>query len=107
MADDPTMPPTFFVVPASDAAEVLLQEARVRGREMILASDNDPILEVYARSAEMVKRMALVLACGRHWQNMDRCCIEPADVTFASNLVDWSMASFVEGLRTHMAENEH
>jgi Protein of unknown function (DUF3987) len=107
MADDAERPPAPFVVPMTPEAEAMLGEARMRARAMILASDEDPVLEVYARSAEMVKRMALVLACGRHWRNMPACRIEVQDVTFAANLVDWSMASFVEGLRQHMAENEH
>lgn len=107
LAGDAGRPPPPFVVPVSDEAEILLTDARVRARAMILASDHDPVLEVYARSAEMVKRMALVLACGRHWRNMAACRIEAQDVRFASGLVDWSMASFVEGLRNHMAENEH
>lgn len=107
MADDPERPPAPYIVPMTDEAERLMIEARARAREMILASDEDPVLEVYARSAEMVKRMALVLACGRHWRNMPACRIEAQDVTFAANLVDWSMASFVDGLRQHMAENEH
>lgn len=107
MADDAERPPAPFVVPMTPDAEAILTEARARARAMILASDEDPVLEVYARSAEMVKRMALVLACGRHWRNMPACRIEVQDVTFAANLVDWSMASFVEGLRQHMAENEN
>ncbi|KAB1068892.1 bifunctional DNA primase/polymerase [Methylobacterium planeticum] len=107
MARDPLRPPTPFVVPVAPDAEPMLVEARARARAMIVRSDDDPILEVYARSAEMVKRMALVLACGRHWRDMSACRIEASDVAFASNLVDWCMGSFVEGLRNHMAENEH
>lgn len=107
MADDAERPPAPFIIPASAEADALLADARARARAQILASDEDPVLEVYARSAEMVKRMALILACGRHWRDMASCRIEACDVTFAANLVDWSMASFVDGLRLHMAENEH
>lgn len=106
-ADDPLNPPKPYVVPESPDATAMLTEARVKARAMIIASDEDAILDVYARSAEMVKRMALILACGRHWKDMSRCRIEACDVAFASGLVDWSMASFVEGLRQHMAENEN
>lgn len=103
---DSLLPPQPAIVPASDEAEALLAEARVKAREMILRSDEDPILEVYARSAEMVKRMALILACGRHWQDMRACRVEACDVRYASGLVNWSMDSFVRGLGHHMAENE-
>lgn len=107
MADDAERPPPAFIVPASADAEAMMKDALVRARAMIVKSDSDPVLEVYARAAEMVKRMAAILACARHWQGMDRCRIEAEDVRFASGLVEWSMASFVEGLRNHMAENEH
>ncbi len=106
-ADMADTPPAPFIVPASPEAEALLKAAQGRGRAMIVQSDEDPILEVYARAAEMTKRLAMVLACGRHWQDMKACRIEAEDVTFASGLVDWSMGSFVQGLRDHMAENEH
>jgi hypothetical protein len=107
LADDSERPPPAFIVPATPEAEALMKEAQVKARAMVIQSDHDPVLEVYARAAEMVKRMAAILACGRHWRNMAACRIEAQDVTFASNLVEWSMASFVEGLRNHMAENEH
>ncbi|AWN43147.1 DUF3987 domain-containing protein [Methylobacterium durans] len=107
MADDAENPPAPFIVPIAPDAETLLGEARVRARAMIVASDDDSVLEVYARSAEMVKRLSLVLACGRHWRDMSACRIEASDVGWASSLVDWCMASFVDGLRNHMSENEH
>jgi hypothetical protein len=106
-ADMSDMPPALFVVPASPSGQAALEEYRAKAWQMILKADEDPILEVYARSAEMVKRMALILACGRHWQDIRRCEITPADVDFAAGLVDWSMATFVEGLRENMAENDH
>jgi len=106
MVKDAAMPPQPIVIPASPQAEALLKEVRAKQREMILRSDREPILEVYARSAEMVKRMALILACGRHWADMNRCQIEVGDVQYADNLVTWSMESFVRGLGYHMAENE-
>lgn len=106
-ADMHDMPPPLFIVPASRGGQAALDEYRARAWEMILRADDDPILEVYARSAEMVKRMALILACGRHWQDMRRCEIRAEDVNFAAGLVDWSMATFVDGLRANMAENDH
>jgi hypothetical protein len=106
-ADMSDMPPALFVVPASPDGQAALDAYRAKAWQMILKADDDPILEVYARAAEMVKRMALILACGRHWQDMRRCEITPADVHFAAGLVDWSMATFVEGLRENMAENDH
>ncbi|TXN33918.1 bifunctional DNA primase/polymerase [Methylobacterium sp. WL19] len=104
---DALLPPDPCVIPTSREADVLLLEARAKARTWIVASDDNPMLEVYARSAEMVKRMALILACGRHWQDMTRCRIEVCDVAYANGLVNWSMGSFVEGLSQHMAENEH
>lgn len=106
-ADMYDMPPPLFVVPASPDGQAALDEYRAKAWQMILRADDDPILEIYARSAEMVKRMALILACGRHWQDMRRCEIRPEDVSFAAGLVDWSMATFVDGLRANMAENDH
>jgi hypothetical protein len=103
---DAAMPPLPVVVPESDEAAVRLAECRAKAREMIVRSDEEPILEVYARSAEMVKRMALILACGRHWRDMSRCRIEACDVEYAAGLVNWSMDSFVRGLGLYMAENE-
>lgn len=107
LADDPERPPPAVIIPMSPEAEALLKETVSSARAMIIRSDTDPILEVYARAAEMVKRMATILACGRHWRRMEACQIEACDVIFAANLVEWSMASLVRGLRGHMAENEY
>jgi hypothetical protein len=105
-----TMPdhtPPLFVVPASSAADELLAEYRAKAREMILRSDSDPMFEIWARAAEMVKRMSLILACARNWANILACEIQPNDVQFASRLVDWSMETFMEGMKNNVAENEY
>jgi len=103
----PEHTPSLFVVPTAAEAEILLAEYRLKTRDMILKSDSDPIFEIWARAAEMVKRISLILACARHWRDMYKCEIQPGDVRFASSLIDWSMSTFMEGIRNHMAENEY
>ena len=100
-------PPPIYVVPISAEAEKLLNECRQRDEDMLQKADNDPLLEIYGRSSEMIKRIALIICCGRYaakW--MDGACIEVEDITFARRLVDWSMETFVRDLRENLAENE-
>jgi hypothetical protein len=100
-------PPEFFIVPASHGGAKALEAYQARAWGMILKADEDPIFEIYARAAEMVKRMSLILACGRHWNDMNACEIQAGDVRFAAGLVDWALASFTDGLRHNMAETDH
>lgn len=105
-----TMPdhvPPLFVVPISQGADLLLADHRAKAREMILRSDHDPVFDIWARAAEMAKRMALILACARHWRDLSHCEVQPDDVRFSTSLIDWSMDTFITGLRNHMAETDH
>ncbi|MBI5111847.1 MAG: bifunctional DNA primase/polymerase [Rhodovulum sp.] len=99
--------PQLFVVPADATATRLMDEHYAKAREMVLRSDADPIYEIWVRAAEMVKRLSLILACARHWRDLSHCEVQAEDVRWAAGLVDWSMGTFIEGLRNHMAETEH
>jgi hypothetical protein len=104
---EPDRPPGLFIVPASHEGAVALEAYQAKAWAMILKADEDPVFEIYARAAEMVKRMSLILACGRHWDDMSTCEIQAEDVRFAAGLVDWALASFTNGLRHNMAETDH
>ena len=105
VASMPDHTPPMHVVPASPAAEAALTAYRANAFRMILRADDDPIFETWARAAEMVKRMAVVLACARHWRDIYRAEITEQDVAFSASLVDWAMDAFVTGMRNHMSEN--
>lgn len=105
---DPARPPEMRVVELTPAAETILAECRARDEAMLEKADHDPLFEAWVRGAEMTKRVALIVACGRYAEaGLEGCVVDADDMTFARRLVDWSLGLFITGLRENMAENDH
>ncbi|WP_407528416.1 DUF3987 domain-containing protein [Methylobacterium oryzisoli] len=105
---DPTRPPPMVVVEMSAEAQAIYDECRERDEDMLRRADRDPLFEAWSRGAELTKRVALIVACGRFAEDgLEGVIVEEGDMAFARKLVDWSFSLFVTGLRENMAENEH
>ncbi|WP_198293024.1 bifunctional DNA primase/polymerase [Methylobacterium sp. WSM2598] len=105
---DPARPPPLVVVEMSAEAQAIYDECRARDENMLCRADEDPLYEAWSRGAELTKRVALVVACGRFAEaGLEGVIVEEGDMAFARRLVDWSFSLFVTGLRENMAENEH
>lgn len=98
-------PANPVLVPFSAAAAAMNEENRVLQREMLLASDHDDVLTLYGRYAEQIKRIAMILACGRCPERLAGATIEAHDMKFAKDLVDFSLNQFVLMVRRDMVEN--
>jgi len=105
---DPMRPPEIRVIDLTPEAETILAECRERDEAMMERADRDPLFEAWVRGAEMTKRVALIVACGRYADDsLEGCVVDESDMLFARRLVDWSLNLFVTGLRENMAENDH
>ena len=105
---DPDNPPDIRCVDMTEAAQRIYAECEARDEERLEASDNDPMLEIWSRGAEMTKRIALIVACGRYAEfGLEGVIVDEPDMIFAKRLVDWSLSLFIAGLRENMAENDH
>ena len=98
----------MVVVEMTPEAQAIYDACRERDERMLEKADRDPLFEAWVRGAEMSKRIALVVACGRHVDSaLVGAVVDEADMRFAARLVDWSLGLFVTGLRENMAENDH
>lgn len=105
---DPMRPPQMMVVEMTPEAQAIYDACRERDERMLEQADKDPLFEAWVRGAEMTKRIALIVACGRNVDNdLKGAVVDEADMRFAARLVDWSLSLFVTGLRENMAENDH
>lgn len=105
---DPMRPPQMMVVEMTPEAQAIYDACRERDERMLEQADRDPLFEAWVRGAEMTKRIALIVACGRNVDNdLKGAVVDEADMRFAARLVDWSLSLFVTGLRENMAENDH
>lgn len=105
---DPVRPPEMHIVEMTPAAQAIYDACRERDERMLEQADKDPLFEAWVRGAEMTKRIALIVACGRHVDtDLAGAVVDEADMRFASRLVDWSLSLFIAGLRENMAENDH
>ena len=105
---DPVRPPEMVVVEMTAEAQAIYDACRERDERMLEQADKDPLFEAWVRGAEMTKRIALIVACGRYVDtDLAGAVVDEADMRFASRLVDWSLGLFVTGLRENMAENDH
>ncbi|MGU3417669.1 DUF3987 domain-containing protein [Methylobacterium sp. D54C] len=104
---DPDRPPEMRVIELTPAAEAILAECRDRDEAMMERADRDPLFEAWVRGAEMTKRVALIVACGRYADDgLEGCIVDEGDMLFARRLVDWSIDLFVTGMRENMAETD-
>ncbi|MDR7037432.1 hypothetical protein J2X36_002179 [Methylobacterium sp. BE186] len=105
---DPTRPPPMVVLEMTPGAQAIYDACRVRDEAMLARADADPLFEAWSRAAELTKRVALVVACGRYADiGLAGAVVEEVDMAFARRLVDWSLDQFMTSLRENLAENEH
>ncbi|MET7242471.1 bifunctional DNA primase/polymerase [Methylobacterium sp. EM32] len=105
---DPARPPPLVVVEMTAGAQAIYAACRERDETMLARADHDPLYEAWSRAAELTKRVALIVACGRYAEDgLAGVQVEEGDMAWAQRLVDWSFSLFVTGLRENMAENEH
>ncbi|GMA76327.1 hypothetical protein GCM10025880_27440 [Methylorubrum aminovorans] len=105
---DPVRPPEMRVIEMTPEAQAIYDACRERDERMLERADKDPLFEAWVRGAEMTKRIALIVACGRYVDSdLAGAVVDEADMRFAARLVDWSLGLFVSGLRENMAENDH
>ena len=101
-----TFPATPALIPFSEGAKALNEankEYQVRLRRQ---AEEDASLSLYGRYAEQIKRIAMVVACGRSWSNVHRAEISESDMHFAEGLVKWSTEQFVLMVRRDLVENQ-
>lgn len=105
---DAARPPAMLVVEMTPGAQAIYDECRQRDEKMLERADKDPLYEAWVRGAEMTKRVALIVACGRYVDtDLAGVVVDVDDMRFAARLVDWSLGLFVTNLRENMAENDH
>lgn len=98
-------PSNPILVPFSAEAQVADDENKAFQREMLIAADQDDALMLYGRYAEQIKRVAMIVACGRHAEDMARAEIGLQDMDFARTLVGYAIGQFVLMVRRDMVEN--
>jgi hypothetical protein len=100
----PTQP---ILVPFSEEAHRLNEENKQVQSALLKAGfEGDDTRELYGRYAEQIKRMALIVACGRRPEAVARAVIEGSDMMFAQKLVRWSIDQMVGMARREMVENQ-
>jgi hypothetical protein len=107
MVDSATSAPVMVVIEADREAEARLEEIALRQDAIEDRLDDEPLMAVWVRYAQMVRRVALVVAVGRHPNTMVACRITAPDVEFADRLVSWSLSTFVRELSQHMADTQY
>lgn len=100
-----TMSGTLIHVPFSDEALAMNDANKEYESEVKENADNDPVLSLYGRYAEMAKRIALITAIGRATENPSYATIERRDMQFATSLVKWSIEQFIVMVRRDMTES--
>lgn len=99
-----TAPGSPVLVPFSDDADRMNTENKAFQKEMMKRSDEDDALALYGRYAEMIKRIALIVACGRSPRDLKRAWIDAADMEFARKIVTYGIEQFVLSVRRDMVE---
>lgn len=98
-------PPNPILVPFSPEADAMNEANRVLQKSMQRMADDDAALSLYGRYAEQIKRIAMIIACGRSVEIMRNAIIEAGDMLFAARLVRWSIEQSVLMVRHDMVEN--
>lgn len=100
-----TYPENPVMVPFDDDAREINEHNRQYQREMQALSDEDQSLSLYGRYAEQIKRVAMIIACGRSPEDLKQASITANDMAFAKNLVRWSIEQTVLMVRRDMIES--
>lgn len=100
-------PDSPLLVPFTVEASRMNDENKAHQRTMMRKSDQSDALAIYGRYAEQIKRMALIVACGRGPDvGFGNLAITGDDMIFAKNIVDYSTMQFVATIRAEMVENQ-
>ena len=98
-------PSSPILVPFTDEAAEINKKNIKYQREMMRESDQDDAMALFARYAEQIKRIAMIVACGRYSGKLRRAEIDEDDMAFAKRLVEYSLSQFVTTVRRDMVEN--
>jgi hypothetical protein len=99
--------PDPIMLPFDDAAARANIENKAFEREMRRKADKDREYGLYARYAEQVKRIAMIIACGMKPYDLRSAVVTEEEMTFARRLVAWSIDQFRTMAARDMAENEN
>lgn len=101
------LPPEMRIIEATAEADELLRGVKRAETEMMIRSDDDPLYEIWSRYAEMVRRVAMIVALGRHPNSIIACKVTASDVQWADAFVRRAMLGFFDDLRENIADNEN
>lgn len=93
------------MVPFTEDAAAMDEANKSHQIRMVRASDEDDALALYGRFAEQIKRVALIVACGRFPGDLTAARIERQDMEFARRIVEYSISQFVLLVRRDMVRN--
>lgn len=93
------------MVPFSDAAAIMDRENKAHQKQMMAEADDDEALALYGRYAEQIKRIALIVACGRSCEDLSKAVIDDHAMNFAKGIVEYSIQQFVLTVRRDMVKN--
>lgn len=96
--------PEPVYIPFSDDAREMNRENRRYQKSMQRLSDDDAALALYGRYAEQIKRIAMIVACGRSPENLRDAVINASDMEFAKRIVRYSIEQTVLMVRRDMVE---
>lgn len=92
-------------VPFDATAEAMNEANRQWQQQMLRASEDDDALMLWGRFAEQVKRVAMIVAVGRCPGDPASVQITAPDMTFAADLVRYSIEQFIGMVRRDMVES--
>lgn len=94
-----------ILVPFSAEASAINDVNQAHQRAMLMVSETDDALMLWGRFAEQCKRVAMIVAVGRCPGDPASVQIDAHDMTFATNLVTYSIEQFVGMVRRDMVES--
>lgn len=97
--------PVPILVPFAPEAAAMNEANKAYQKSMMRLADEDAGLTIYGRYAEMIKRIALILACGRMPEDLRQAEISAEDMAFGEQLVRFSAENFVLMIRRDMTES--
>lgn len=95
------------MVPFSDEARAMNEANKDYEEDLKAMADEDLTMSLYGRYAEQIKRVAMLVACGKHPGGVASAVIRKDDMEFAERLVKWSTEQFALMVRRDMIESAH
>jgi len=97
--------PQPILVPMSAEAEAINEANKAFQADQMRQSEQDDALMLWGRFAEQVKRVSMIVACGRYPEDVSRAQIEAEDMAWATTLVRYSIDQFIGIVRRDMVES--